>query len=353
MDDSLAEHRTAARTEILEAWLRLRTKAEEGLAAAWSAQLDDSLRRWFAQLAEQAATGAAAEAGQSARQRVGEDLNQTVRRLRSAGSTEEVSRVLLDGTAPYCPRAAMLGVSGDRVQGLCLRGVEAVPARETFEALDLPLAEAPALRDCVSTLEPVVTLGGANQVSPALREIFHHQTTERVLVFPVIVRGEAAALLYAAGGDRPVEPAPIELLAQVAGAAAEALVGGPADIAPPAAGSELVQIALPPPAPAPPPDWTTLDPSEQEFHLRARRFARAEVAGIRARHADAVREGLRRHDLYSVLEDAIDEARERFRQKFLAVVPSMVDYFHTELLRGLAQDDPDRLGPGYPGPLKL
>ena len=353
----LTAQQSAARTEIFDSWARLRAQAEQGLAATWGAQLDGLLRRWFAQLSEEAAQAAAAAARRSARLRVGEDLNQAVRRLRGAETTEQVSRALLDGTAPFCSRAAILAVSGGHVQGLFLRGVEAAPAREAFESLDLPLADAPALADCAASREPVVTLGGAREVSPALQQLFHHQPDERVHVFPVVVRGEAAALLYAADGERAVEPAPVELLAQVAGAAAEALLGGiarsTAETEPePEATSALVQIALPPP-PAPPPDWSVLDPAEQEMHLKARRFARAEVAEIRARHADAVREGLRRRDLYEVLEEPIEQARERFSQKFLAAVPSMVDYFHFELIRGLAQDHADRLGSKYPGPLKL
>jgi len=33
------------------------------------------------------------------------------------------------------------------------------------------------------------------------------------------------------------------------------------------------------------------------------------------------------------------------------VSPTMVDYLHLEMVRSLADDDPNNLGPEYPGPL--
>jgi hypothetical protein len=47
----------------------------------------------------------------------------------------------------------------------------------------------------------------------------------------------------------------------------------------------------------------------------------------------------------------IDTARESFRKKFFSATPTMVDYLHLELVRTLANDDPELLGNDYPGPL--
>ena len=47
----------------------------------------------------------------------------------------------------------------------------------------------------------------------------------------------------------------------------------------------------------------------------------------------------------------IDSARDKFRQDFFLPCPTMVDYLHLELVRTLANDDPELLGTEYPGPM--
>jgi hypothetical protein len=136
----------------------------------------------------------------------------------------------------------------------------------------------------------------------------------------------------------------IELLAQVAAAVWSALSGPEPEAAPP----DLVTIApAEPAAPIAPAEPAELGP----LHLRARRFARVEVAKLRLFEADAVRAGRARRNLYEALRDSIDAARETFRQSFLAPCPGIPDYLHLELVRTLANDDPELLGKTYPGPL--
>ena len=50
-------------------------------------------------------------------------------------------------------------------------------------------------------------------------------------------------------------------------------------------------------------------------------------------------------------ENAFTAARESFREKHMSASPTMVDYLHLEMVRSLANDDADLLGPEYPGPL--
>ena len=54
---------------------------------------------------------------------------------------------------------------------------------------------------------------------------------------------------------------------------------------------------------------------------------------------------------HAALRERIDMARELFHEQFFAPCASMVDYLHLELLRTLANDDPDLFGKDYPGPL--
>jgi hypothetical protein len=153
------------------------------------------------------------------------------------------------------------------------------------------------------------------------------------------------ALLYTWGA---AQAGALELLAQVAGM----VWSVPEPTPEPAAAPDLVTIA---PAPTPPSkdtaSWESLPSDQQQIHLRAQRFARVCVAEMRLYEADAVQTGRATGDLYSALRGRIDAARDSFHQQFFSRCPSMVDYLHVEMLRTLANDDPDLFGRDYPGPL--
>jgi hypothetical protein len=85
------------------------------------------------------------------------------------------------------------------------------------------------------------------------------------------------------------------------------------------------------------------------LHLRAQRFARVQVAQLRLYRTAEVQFGRARRDLYGALGEPIDAARESFRKTYFEKCPSMVDYLHLELVRTLANDDPELLGENYPG----
>ncbi|MBZ5586103.1 MAG: hypothetical protein LAQ30_28715 [Acidobacteriia bacterium] len=251
------------------------------------------------------AASAAAEAGERARRETAEMLNQAVRRMRQAGGAQELGAVLVDAAARCATGAALFRIEGASARGECIRGApEEAAAR--FPSLEIPLASAAALAGVVESL------------------------------FPVMREDRVAALLCAWGA---AEGAPLELFAQVAGL----LWRGPA--AP--AASELVTIGTAQPGAA----WDRLSTQEQELHLRAQRFARVQAAEMRLHQAAAVQAGRARRDLYGALRQPIDTARAAFRERFFSSCPSMVDYLHLEMLRTLANDDPELLGKDYPGPM--
>jgi hypothetical protein len=285
--------------------------------------LEEQLRPFLSDLAEFLATEVETRvSGEIGRQTSG--LNVAVRRMRQARGFAQLAAALADASAPYCERAAVFEKAGAAVKLSAARGVSGV--------LEISLPE--AFRTAFDTGDPVTALAAPGEVSAAVMEAFTHTSGERVTIFPM---GEAG-FLYAWGG---VEEAPLELLAQVAGA----LAPRPQTDAP----NGLIAIA---PAPSPAaPGWMALDPVEQRIHLRAQQFARTEAAKIRLYRAEEVKEGRRSADLYGVLSGEIDALRDAFREKFVAACPSMVDYVHLELLRTLANDDPAVLGSEYPGPL--
>jgi hypothetical protein len=220
-------------------------------------------------------------------------------------------------------------------------------------ALELPAAEAAAIAGALQSGDPVVAMTTPREISGALVQAFAHKSDDRAYILPVLVREKPVGLIYAAGG---VEMAPLELLAQSAALSLEVRIRQePAPIPEPAPKPELITIegvAAPAlPERKVPSAWSDLAPPEQELHLRAQRFSRVQVAGMRLFSPDLVRQGRDAKDLYGVLQKDIDAGRDMFRQMFLAASPTMVDYFHVELLRTLANDDAALLGEKYPGPL--
>ena len=157
------------------------------------------------------------------------------------------------------------------------------------------------------------------------------------------------AILYGWGN---VQESALELLAQVAAGAWASLNVPRLGSAPPLVEIEGVPSVSAPPASAGQRNsWETLRPEEQQTHLRAQRFARVRVAQMRLSEAEAVQAGRSQGDLYAGLRDAIDAARLEFRDKFFVPCPGMVDYLHLEMVRTLANDDAELLGPDYPGPM--
>ncbi len=282
----------------------------------------------------------------AARREVSEWLNQCVRRLRQGSDAREVAAVLADSTTPFCNGAAVFRVEGS-VEGVCVRGLEGEDGNRSFAALRFSPGEGAAFSGVLETGEPAVAMATPAEVTPALVSLAGHKPADRVSLFPLVVRGKTAAILYCWGD---AQPAPLELLAHTAAAVLEALTPPPA-AAPPA---DLIPLQAAPPAPAvpaaPAPAAPELSPAEQRVHLRAQRFARVAVAEMRLYHAGAVTAGRARRNLYAALQQQIDEARAAYRREFMPAA-GMPDYLHLELLHVLSNDDAGLLGENYPGPL--
>ena len=92
------------------------------------------------------------------------------------------------------------------------------------------------------------------------------------------------------------------------------------------------------------------DRRQEEIRAEARRLARMLVSEIKLGHEKEVREGRVNSDLYSRLHKEIDSSRETYRRQ-VATPKNGEDYFHQEIVKILADNDPGRLGEGYPGPV--
>jgi len=112
----------------------------------------------------------------------------------------------------------------------------------------------------------------------------------------------------------------------------------------------IVEVAPPPPPPTPPAfDLSQLSEAEQKVHKDAKRFARILVSEIELYNKTKVADGRHNRDLYKRLKSDIDRSRQTYEKRFGKVLSKQFDYFHEELIRTLAQEDPGALGPDYPG----
>jgi hypothetical protein len=300
-------------------------------------------------LFEQNLSAAEEEQRNTLRCELAESLNQAVRMLSQAGDFDQVASVLVDSSAVFCHVLAVFSIDGETVRGARVRGL-ARDAAEELCSLEFRIEQAAAFAGAVQAGDPVVAMTTAREISPPLARVFAHKPDDRAYILPLFMRGKAAGLLYASGA---VEMAPLELLAQAAALALEVRVSPVIVEAPKPTG--LVTIQSTPAAAAQerkvPESWTQLAPPDQELHLRAQRFARVHIAGIRLYSADGVKSGRRARDLYAALQKEIDAGREAFAKTYLNATLTMLDYFHLELVRTLANDDASILGKDYPGPL--
>lgn len=313
-----------------------------------SAPPSPSLRSLFSELEQlfQSETEARVSTSvQAAERALAEHLNQAVRRLRQAAGFSELAAILSDASAPFAGVCAIFQVTENAVSAERVRGAANDAAGE-FRKLKFSALQAAAFAGAIESREPVVALPSPSEVYPAVVEALGPATGDKAHLFPLCVDQTCVGILYASG---TVESAALELLTQSAGAILEGrqrLVPQRAAVPAP----DLVNIQ-PANTAAQPRDWDELTPAERHLHLRAQRFARVKVAEIRLHRHDAVKAGRARSDIYSALQEAIDAGREEFRQNFMTATSTMPDYFHLELVRTLANDNPAWLGEKYPGPL--
>ena len=280
---------------------------------------------------------AVAESLLEARQDVADKLNQSVRRLRLAETREEWSNILVEATRGFCDRAVLFTLEGTSLHVQSSRNVQ------TAATDDLAGDSAPAFRGAIESGDTVVAMRTSGEMSGRLASWLGTADDGKFYLFPIATREQVMALLYADGENREVQSSALELLTSVAGAVLESRLASKA-------GSGLVNIADMNHKPAVS-DWFALGAGEQDLHARAQRFARHQAAEIRLYKSEEVKNGRAARDLYTSLKIDIDSAREAFRRDFLSAAPTMVDYLHLELVRTLANNEVELLGPNYPGPL--
>jgi len=349
-----------------------RQMAQEQLAAAWQlhveqiqAQLEsgwrdhvrrafderfDALEATFEQEVERRVAARLVEESERTREAAlratTERLNQTTRRLEQAEDGNGWAAALLDGAWGHAVRVVLFGVAGEALL------YEDHRSSEPLSGTPVPfnLASAPAFASVVESMDAVIAMAAPGELGETLCAWLGLNEERRVALVPVRVgqstgKQRVAAVLYADGNGEPLDVNALELVAAIAGLALDAQQA--AKRLAPASGGVVSIGAAPPAATA---QWDLLPREEQELHAKAQRFARVRVAEMRLYQAQAVRQGREQARLYMALRGEMDRCRAQFKHEFLTV-SSMVDYFHMELVRTLANDDASLLGVEYPGPL--
>jgi hypothetical protein len=281
--------------------------------------------------------------------------------------------------APFCALTALFLVTKDRYT---LEGVRGM-AGELETIFELEFHEAAAFQNAHESKDLVVSLRGDSEVSPYVMSLRPEIGEGKSYVFPVMVQDQVAALLYIEPKEEePLEIGAIETIVTAAGLglhsirAARAVQtsslvniatalnpfnGGPSEAGfnelrfePVAVGAAEVAVGANGVAPVLPDrgfSWDDLTQEERENHMRAQRFARTQVAEMRLYKDEAVKSGRRDGNIYLRLKEEVDAARERYQSQFLDGQTHMRDYLHAELVETLAIDNPQLMGPDYPGAL--
>lgn len=350
LEDLIADAKATAHDQLQAASQLQLDRLHEQLSANWHSDLErifderlaqaiSRIEAWRQSDSDSKAAAVAANARVNARRDLVAQLAQAVRRLRQFESEEQWGQTLLDATRGFSTRAALFVVNGPSLE---LRAARAIDT--PYPALKFPLASAPAFASAVDSRDTVIAMRTRGELSEQVASVVGESPGHRSSLFPVTTRDRVPAILYADSDDDSLEPAALEMLCSVAAAVLEAVAGNARSAAAP-----LVQLAgVNNTRPA---SWYALNREEQTLHLRAQRFARVQAAELRLYKSDAVKTGRAERNLYDRLKPEIDAARQAFQNEFMSASDSMVDYFHLELLRTLANDETALLGPNYPGPM--
>jgi len=155
-----------------------------------------------------------------------------------------------------------------------------------------------------------------------------------VAVSPEIVRQaqEAAPRPAEPAAPRPVPPP----------AAPPAQPAAPPPSAPPAAEDRPSTQYVPPPEVAK--AAATPVSEDAKKHDDAKRFARLLVSEIKLYNEAKVDQGRKNHDLYERLKEDVDRSRQMYDERVPEDVRKVSNYFYDELVRILADGNPDALG---------
>jgi hypothetical protein len=365
---------------------------EEVITAAVAHALQEQIPQLQAQIVQQVlralpAQPSATEA-HAAPQESANGLVQAVASIHAGSTQKEILRALLDAGSERCSRIALFVVKAGAASGWQSRGFADENAVKDFP---LDLHSGPVAH---SYQNRVATPCNIAEMGPEFVEQFGKPANEQVLILPLALKDKVAAIVYADGGDSGQLAADVlELLVIATSAwlevvslrktaapredqeapsvversappaqtvssfsdpfASHAPKHVPAKVAvDPAPAAEIVEVASAHAASAAAPAVATdplagLSPEDADTHRKAQRFARLLVDEIKLYNQAKVAEGRRNKDLYDRLKEDIDKSRGTFQKRYGSTAAATADYFQSELVRSLAEDDLTVMGANF------
>lgn len=300
-------------------------------------------------------------------------LNQAMGTIQAGTTQVQILDALLDGAALFTSRTALYVVRGANAVGWRARGFaddDAVRNSPVELTSGLPARAMASRQAATGSCDEFLAGFGAKFGAPQ----------QDCLTFPLVVRDKVVAIIYADGGtgehrmDRPALEAlvrttglwlevfatrkatggsqahPVAMAAAAsavaagaANGAAVAVVSASAPAAVEEPKQEVVAAVAPVPASAP-----AAGGQQDEIHKKAKRFAKLLVDEIKLYNQAKVTEGKQHRDLYDRLHDDIEKSRASYEKRYGNTSAKDGDYFNQELIRILADNDPQLLGGNFP-----
>jgi hypothetical protein len=309
-----------------------------------------------------------------------EDLLKAISLIHGGTTQKEILRALLESTSHYCGRTALFVMKAGAATGWQGRAFDNNDDIKDF-GLDVS-ASAPS--------QALQTRAAVNshiaEMDPKFISRFGAPSQDQVLLLPLHLKDKVAALVYADGGmdgggkmDAPAlellvaatsawlevaslrkqaakegtadsageaAPAPVQTVSSFsdpfAAHAPKHAMAASADAAEPVAAAGMAAAA------APARDaFAQMSPEDAEVHRKAQRFARLLTDEIKLYNQAKVAEGRKHKDLYDRLREDIEKSRATYMKRYGNTVAASGDYFNSEVVRSLAEDDLSVLGRNF------
>ena len=342
-----------------------------------------------------------------------QSLAGSIRNLTAAANPGQIFESLAAEAAQMNVRAAVFEVRGLAAWGSSAGGFGSDVSNQDLKSLVVPLNQDNPFRQVFETAQALETRPDGFIRNRNLLEILQPSPEAHILLFPVHSADAVTAILYAVSDESdnsalkealgiltefagaqldrlmarstgyvtseaehvpgPETPAEIESGAQAAEAESEpgqetapdaelqpSLQAEPnvepnagtedATESPPSPESQETITAEPAPAAEQAPEPAEESEEVQTLRRDAQRFSKLLVSEIVLYNKEMVAEGRKNKDLYQRLRKDIDRSRQTYEKRFGNTEAKRIDYFHEELLRVLAENDPSLFGSDYPGP---
>ena len=300
-------------------------------------------------------------------------VNRAVSRVLQPTGQSEIMAAVLQSASGFAGRYALFVRRGEGFSFWRGEGFAAETASQ-LKALSVSTSQQGAFKEASENLLAVSSVRNADTVPDALVNALAGAADDALFLFPIVVQGRSVATLYADSGSTAgsVEASALEILARVTGLSLETAAGRAAASAahPVMAQAETSAPAeapapeppAPPPMPVPepvsaepaiplPPDPGSLPEGDRDSHKKAYRSARVAVQDLIAypQNQDKIAEGRKNNTLYRLLKEEIDKNRETYQKRYGKTAARSYDYLHFEIVTKLAENNPEVLGPDYPG----